>query len=300
MKIRDGEFVSKVTTARCCIYCGATPTTGEHVVSESVLKVFHGADIQNIVHSELFKEPLHNYEWKVNDVCRECNNNRLSHLDTAGAELARYIQERGGAGGGAVPFSRDALHWLLKTHLNHIRVHGNKTTGRKHTVDAQLYRALKTNQDIPTGMYRLAVEGWMTLPEYWTRLGIGVLRYRSYAQESSTVSLGAATLVKPVRIAISNFRMKWFSTFLLLPSDGNYSEFNFRAHRAMEVWNRHWRTDLAPVAVQDAIRNGRLRIRCFRSEQEVLDAFLKSAYEGAGDSVTRESINRMVKTALAG
>ena len=72
-----------------CAYCEKDkPTSKEHIISQAVLDLFPECDLTyDDVRGKVYKsEPV------INDVCEECNNTKLSYIDSYAAEfISRYF-----------------------------------------------------------------------------------------------------------------------------------------------------------------------------------------------------------------
>lgn len=236
---------------RRCVYCGSEEKklTREHIVSKSVLKAIFGPDIENTARLPIGRggQFLFDYEPQVRDVCGECNH-ALSPYDVAGVELAHAIRPYHDATGRTIPLTQDTLGWLLKTHLNEMRATPDENFAQPRA-KSSIYRALLKHNQVSLNWYRLYVEGWEGDSGWWTKDSPRSIEYLSYKglQDAATT------------IYISNFRLAWLDTFLLLPMDGNYREFKARCdetQRHAAQYEFSWqRVDAANLP-----QNGRLAI----------------------------------------
>jgi len=211
---------------RRCPYCGSQEKrlTKEHVISKSVLKVAFGQNIENVVRQPpvLGGRVLLDEEPQIRDVCGECNA-ALIPYDVAGVELMQAIYPHHNATGRSVPFSRDTLGWLLKTHLNEMCVTPNDNFVQPQAKPA-IYRALRRHGPVSVGLYRLYIEGWEGEKVWWEKDSPKSIQYFAYkgVQDRETV------------IYISNFRIVWLDTFLFLPMNGNYRNFLSRCDETQQ------------------------------------------------------------------
>ena len=156
---------------RRCPYCGSQEKklTKEHVISRSVLKVAFGENIENVVRQPVGMggQILFDHETQIKDVCRDCNS-ALSPYDVAGVELMKAIYPHHDATGLTVPFSRNILAWLLKTHLNEMRITPNDGFVQPRAKSA-IYRALLKYDAVSPSWYRLYIEGWQGDKAWWEK-----------------------------------------------------------------------------------------------------------------------------------
>lgn len=198
--------------------------TKEHVISKSVLKVAFGQNIENLVRQPpgLGGRVLLNEEIQIRDVCGECNT-ALIPYDVAGVELMQAIYPYYNATGRSVPFSGDTLGWLLKTHLNQMRVTPNEKFVQPQAKSA-IYRALLRRDQVSLGLYRLYVEGWEGDRVWWEKDSPKSIQYFAYKGVHD----------QETAIYISNFRIVWLDTFLFLPMNGNYRNFLDRCDKTQQ------------------------------------------------------------------
>lgn len=215
-----------IAKQRRCVYCGSKDKkfTREHVVSKSVLKVIFGEDIENValLPKSLGGRHIIDHELQIRDVCLDCNP-ALSRYDVVGVKLARAIRPHHDATGQSIPFSQDTLGWLIKTHLNEMRATPDETFAQPRAKTA-IYRALRNYAQVPLDWYRFYVEGWQGEKSWWTKDSPRSLPWLSYkgVHDADT------------QVYISNLRMAWLDTFLLLPMDGSYRRFKARCEETRE------------------------------------------------------------------
>lgn len=151
-----------------CVYChGASgeQMSGEHVISRTVLKAIGGEEIHNVTRLPNGKF-LTDHEQIIKDVCVPCNNS-LSPYDVAGRELVLELDPLLDMTGCRLAINRERLGWVVKTHLNLVRMIRDKETQRAYEIDAGLLDALRNHQHLPQDRFQLLVEGWQTDQALW-------------------------------------------------------------------------------------------------------------------------------------
>src|SRR5262249_43037155 len=110
--------------------------TREHVISATVLREVFGDPVRNVISGESVGHKfLVDHEPVVRGVCEDCNNNRLSSYDAAGAGFIRQFLPGHDPTGMRIKFSREAIGWLIKTHLNYFRLIKDRETQVAYVVD---------------------------------------------------------------------------------------------------------------------------------------------------------------------
>jgi hypothetical protein len=249
---------------RACFY--AQPTcvselTREHAISASVLREVFGDPIRNFASGEDLANgrALLNHEAVVKDVCRVCNNDRLSAYDASGVEFIRQLDRVHDTIGLTLSVNGWALGWLLKTHLNHLRMIRDRETQRFYPIHGAIREALIAHGEFPHDHVRLFMEGMMGEAYFWDAEDprkVSWFHFRSLRFRSQ-------------RIAISDLRMKALSTLLFIPSDGDYTSFQSRVWSAIEECEREFGNYFQPVNTRDALATGQLRVLRTITKEEV-------------------------------
>lgn len=247
-----------------CVYCqggNSSKITKEHLISRTVLEVVFGPDNRNITKSELFGDKtLTDHEHKVNDVCDYCNNKLLSPYDKAGATFVKEINKNYDATGRQLTIDFDVLAWLLKTHLNHIRIIPERGTKKYYPISQDIYTGI-INRDISFfSRLKLFVEGWQGLPYFWNENDSKKIQFFSYR-----------SVCFPYQgILVSNFRIKWLDTFVILPSDLDYSNFEQRVNLTIDAMKVNYSFELQSLNAKTAIENGHIDIEKIAKTEELL------------------------------
>lgn len=236
-----------------CFYAQPTCTpkqTKEHVISNAVLKVVFGNPIRNVVSANhLGDKVLIDNEPVIKDVCTHCNNVALSPYDVAGVSLVNQLSGHD-ATGLRLQVSADTFGWMLKTHLNHIRVIKDAEYKDVYPISQILKDGLIRKESFPHGQFKLYVEGWQGEDFYWDendKRKIHWFQYRSIRFKSQ-------------RIVLSDFRIKTLTTWVLLPSDNDYESFDERASSVLAEVKNDFGSDLQSVDTTQAINDGYLDI----------------------------------------
>jgi len=151
-------------------------------------------------------------DLEIKDVCKDCNSD-LSPYDDAGAAFVQAINAQPSMVGQSLAFDRGTLIWLIKTHLNALRI----DKGKSLSLDQSIYQSLFGGTFALAGKCRLFVEAWDT---------IGYERRRP----GGLSGLAYGTFDPPQHgFVVSYFRMMWLGTYLFLPTDGDYTDFVSRS-----------------------------------------------------------------------
>jgi hypothetical protein len=209
-----------------CVYCqgkNRSPLTKEHIISKSVLLIALGKNekgqANNFTKSSIFgNRTLIDHEHTVKDVCKVCNE-QLSSYDVAGVNLLSEIDKFYDATGKSLTLDRLKIGWLLKTHLNFIRVLPRKKDPVGYKIEDAIYKRLKSYKQIPSSLFDFFIEGWEGEPSFWDQNENRKIQYFSYK---------SVEFQSPANILISNLRIKIVDTFLALPADSNYTDFHTR------------------------------------------------------------------------
>lgn len=214
------------------------------------MKIVFGDPVRNIVRAEfLGDKKLLDHEHTVKDVCTNCNS-ALSPCDEAGAKLAKELAEFYNPTGKNVSFTRETVGWLLKTHLNHVRVIKDRESGEIYPVDQDIKHSLIRHEPLPYKKFKLLYEAWEGTAYFWDADDPRRINYFGYR----------SVRFRNQRIALSDFRFKTLTTWLLLPSDCDYYEFPARAESALREVKNIYGFDLSLIDVNSSVQLGRLNL----------------------------------------
>src|SRR5712692_2929761 len=226
------------TTDVPCFYCGGS-TAGqnhsrEHCFSQRAraasfgpiapkLRAFRGTSPATV--------QQHNQIPVVEDVCRKCNNARLQPYDVAGKKFAEDVDKLAGGDGASIYYSQDVIGFLLKTHLNYLRwtERDPKSSVWPFPFDKQIVASLRDHLPVPPETYRLYIEGWSAdglPPEFW----------KEEIDHPAPYDLFYVDVLGEVNIVASRWRIKWLETLLLLPRDGDYTDFDDRCAKVVSYF----------------------------------------------------------------
>jgi hypothetical protein len=223
----------------------------EHVISAAVFREVFGDPVRNVVTAELLgNKSLLDHEPTVRDVCESCNNVGLSPYDAAGIEFIRQVLPSHDPTGLRIKCNREAIGWLIKTHLNYFRVIRDRETDEVYAVNQSIKDALIQHKTVPVNRYRLLVEGWIGEDYFWDANDarhIPWFGYRSVRMRSQ-------------RIVISDFRIKTLVIWLVVPSDGDHREFNKRFRSALDEIRRDRGFRLQVIDPITALKDGSVQL----------------------------------------
>ncbi len=232
----------------------------EHVISAALLRTVFGTPIHNVVSGDfLGTKTLVDHEPVVRDVCERCNNEALSPYDESGLELVRRLMEGHDPTGVRLPLSRNILGWLIKTHLNYIRVIKDRKSNDIYPIAQGIKSGLIQHTELPTSLFRLLIEGWVGEPYFWDAgdsRHVPWFNYRSVRFVSQ-------------RIVISDLRLKTLTTWIVIPSNANYDGFDCRVASVLDEVRRDLGCQLQPVDVKKAIDCGYIDLEHVLSLDEV-------------------------------
>lgn len=235
--------------------------TREHIVSASVLKVAFGNPIRNIARAEMFgSKYLIDHEAVVKDVCNKCNNDNLSPYDEAGRKLVEFLEEKRDGFPLEIPFNKATLGWILKTHLNHIRVIKDRETNEAYPIKQSIKNSLIKGKPITSDQVALYVQQWEENDSFWdpnNTENLHYLQYRSIRFISQ-------------KIVMSNFRVRQFDTIIFIPSDGNYKNFQKRVQSSFEELRSTFNANFQKVDIEKTIKSGKLDIHSIFSIEEIM------------------------------
>lgn len=233
-----------------CFYAQPTCCSAlsrEHVISASVLKAVFGDPIRNVIGAEfLGAKRLVNHEPVIRDVCEKCNNEGLTPYDAAGVSFVKQLMPSNDPTGLRLFLTREVIGWLLKTHLNYIRVIKDRETNEIYPVAQQLKSALIQQTELPNTLFRLLIEGWVGEQYFWDAEDprhIPWFQYRSVRFISQ-------------RIVISDLRIKTLTTWIVIPSDASYDSFDERVSSVLDEVLKDFGFQHQPVDPRRAVEDG--------------------------------------------
>lgn len=235
--------------------------TREHIVSASVLKVAFGDPIRNIARAEMFgSKYLINHEAVVKDVCNKCNNVNLSPYDEAGRKLAEFLEEKRDSSPLEIPFNINTLGWILKTHLNYIRVIKDRETNEAYPIKQSIKNCLIKGKAITSDQVVLYVQQWEENDSFWNPNNPENLQYLQYR---------SIRLINQ-KIVMSNFRVRQFDTIIFIPSDKNYKNFKKRVQSSFEELRSILNANFQKVDIEKSIKSGKLDVHSLFSIKEIM------------------------------
>ena len=247
-----------------CVYCkgiNSKKITKEHLISRSVLEAIFGQENRNITKSDLFGgKVLIDHEHKVRDVCDYCNNKLLSPYDKAGANFVKEISKSYDATDKQLTVDFKILAWLLKTHLNHIRIIPERGTKNYYPISQDIYTGIIKGDISLFSRLKLFVEGWQGLPYFWDENDGKKIQFFSYRSVCFPYQ----------KILVSNFRIKWLDTFIVIPSDLDYSDFEQRVNLTIDAMKANYGFYLQSLDAKTAIEDGRINIEKIVKTEELL------------------------------
>lgn len=204
--------------------------TREHVISLSVLKLLYGDNLNSIVKADVYGDKiLLKHEATIKDVCQACNNSSLTSYDEAGKELIINIREFEDTTPINIPFNKKHLGWILKSHINFFRVVKDKITGKPYNIKQEIKNRLIKGKIIPSRYLSIFARNLDNTPTLWSGDDCKLLPSLHYNSK----------LIIPERIVISRLVTRQLETILIIPSDGNYNNFEERVNSAvrfLHVW----------------------------------------------------------------
>ena len=186
----------------------------------------------------------------VKDVCTHCNNVALSSYDIAGRDLLRQLLPSHDPSGLILKVTREVVCWLLKTHLNHFRVIKDDELSHVYPVHAEIRDALIQHTALPTRRFKMLVEGWVGEPYFWDAEDARHLSFFHYR----------SVRFRQQRIILSDFRIKTLTTWLVVPSDDDYADFEDRAASALAELAHDFGWRLQLIDVDAALKDGVLAL----------------------------------------
>lgn len=239
----------------------------EHVISKSVLAAVFGSPIRNSVQSDVLGEKiLLDHQAVVKDVCRRCNSD-LSPYDIAGALLVKELMPSFNAEGLRITVTRETIGWLLKTHLNYFRVIKDSLTQKSYPVDQEIKSSLINSHSLPCSKFKFFVHGIAGLPYYLDANDPRRISWFSY--------LSLRLLQQ--NIVVSELRIKCINTWLLLPVNGNYEDFDARVSSTLSELFNDWKVELQALDVKRTIDNGFIEISKILNEDEFMGYLIARA-----------------------
>lgn len=256
---------NKPVIPRKCAYGlpGCTSLSREHVISGAVLRAVFGDPVRNLASgAPIGNKSLLDHEQVLRDVCRRCNS-ALSKYDVAGVELVRALEPHHEALGISLPFDDAVFGWLLKTHLNFLRLIPDAETGKPYPIADEVKLPLVVGGPFAPERMALFIEGLQGKKYFWVDdhpSRIPWFDYRSLRFRSQA-------------IVLSDLRLKCLDTWLLLPADGDYTHFEQRVDSVLDEAQRDYLCDPQRIDLQTALGDRLVRVQKsmpFRSVKKIL------------------------------
>ncbi len=206
-----------------CVYCDNNNVkfSKEHIISKCVFTEVFGKEKRNT--TQLFGKFLTDYECTIKDVCVDCNS-VLSPYDRAGREFIKLINPYHDASSICIPCDLYTTNWLLKTHLNLLRIFPDKETKMKYEINIEIYERIRKFELFSSNLCKFYVEGWQGADYFWNEESSEKIPYFSYKS------------IRFIRqkIIVSNFRIKFIDTFFFTPYLNDYENFDERVRSVLE------------------------------------------------------------------
>lgn len=201
----------------------STKMSREHVISKSALISAFGNPIRSSSSGEFLNyKKLLNHEQTVKDVCVTCNSS-LSQYDIAGAALVSELDLFYDPNGKTLSFTENTLGWLIKTHLNHLRIIRDSETNEIYQINDEIKSCLINKYSLPKEKFKFLYDGWEGAHYFWDAEHPKRLSYFGYR----------SVRFKRQKIILSDFRIKTLHTWLILPYDNDYNDFDSRVESVL-------------------------------------------------------------------
>ncbi len=207
---------------KVCVYCQKqSKLSREHCISLSVLKELFGRSNTNTAFTKKqgkWKTIL-GHEEIIKDVCEECNSKlSIKGYDAAGVQLVKDINRSHTSSVLQMTFAKETMAWLLKTHLNLIR---------------QKHKELSTILKLSPYFYQNLLNGNITkLKDF--RMFFQVIDLKPEIWQRVSMMYNVVDIINvPGSIFCSHVRIKYVDTFLVLPSEDTYNEFDQKVDQAV-------------------------------------------------------------------
>ena len=211
---------------KTCFYSQSTCSkslTREHVVSATVLKAVYGDPIRCSTYLDSWSKALIDHEQVVKDVCSKCNNFYLSRYDVAGKALIDQILPVSDPTRLRIAADRDTVGWIVKTHLNWLRVIKDVQSNSFYPIAQSVKTALVSNSQLPLTQLRIFVCGIAGKKEFWEA---------GHPEMKSWLKISSMRFASQ-RISVSQVLLKNLLTVLVLPCDADPEDFLARSNSAM-------------------------------------------------------------------
>jgi hypothetical protein len=205
---------------------------------------------------------LKNYEHTTKDVCKACNST-ISVYDSAGAELARFVHTHVMGLGIRIPADATTLGWLIKTHLNFLRSASVPHPTKHNAAEDSLYERLLRRTAIPKGFCPLYAVIWDVDSSVWdinAPIWLPLFEHNAYTGGGSILQREGVRIVLPTEILVSYFRMKWLATYLFLPTNDSYADFDRRCERAFRSLQQQFGVRIQKIDTEKVVADGYLRV----------------------------------------
>jgi len=193
---------------------------------------------------------LIDHEQTIKDLCAKCNNQSLVHYDAEGIVFIKAFKDTYNAENSNLIFNTKILGWIIKTHLNHIRLFKDKKHDEHYSINQTLIHELIDGEIHSFSLFQLFIEGWQGEEYFWD------------PESPQKISFFSYTSVQFIRqeILVSNLRLKFLDTFLFLPSNDNYFNFDNRVKETLNEMAVDNNICPSKVDIQKAIQEGKLHI----------------------------------------
>ncbi len=234
--------------------------TREHVISAAALHEAFGEPVRNVVSAEFLGEKiLIDHEQCLKDVC-DSSNPKLSHYDEAGSRLVSELVNGNSAHPITVTFTIYTLGWLIKTHLNFIRLIKDRELNQAYPVRQRIKSCLISGLPIPTSYYVLYAEGWEDNGKFWNAESDKKIQFINYR----------SIRFKTQRIVLSNLRVRNLDTILLIPSDEDYKRFEKRVQLVIDEVYATWGFGFQKIDIASMLKNKKLVVNKLLTADEIM------------------------------
>lgn len=235
--------------------------TREHIISASVLRVAFGPEIRNVVMAEeLFGDKtLIDHEPVVKDVCDYCNNTALTVYDDAGKAHVEELIGKKSLQPLEIYFDKYTLGWIIKTHLNYIRVIKDKEWDTCYRIKQSIKNDLVNRQSVSPNKFVLQVQQWEEDHTFWNadhEMRIPFFSYRSIRFREQEVFM-------------SNLRLRQFDTMLFMPVNKGYKNFSARVDSVIKEIKGEWGYQFQEIDVAAALKEKKIVIESVFSKDAI-------------------------------
>jgi hypothetical protein len=182
------------------------------------LKEALGDPIKNVVSSEeIFGDKkLIDHEQMIKDVCTVCNSN-LSSYDIAGRNLIAFLKKNKYSKSLEVEFNKDLIGWIIKTHLNFIRLIKDREWRRAYPIKQKIKNSLAKNKELDISLFGFYARIWEENSNLWNA-----------ENPKAPYFYFNSIRFRKQKVYFSHFRVRQLDTALYFPVDKNYKNFDKR------------------------------------------------------------------------